>query len=120
MTEKQETAAEKKKREAQEAAAAKAKKEKEAAAAEKEKEEAAAAERAQKEAEKNDEEPSNKPTISTTHDEVMKEKLAHASTKKARQAEAENYRKQQERQAALERDTQRGLGFDGVREDGKK
>lgn len=72
------------------------------------------------EAKKNDEKPSKDNLISTVHDETIDAKLAQASTKKARAAAAENYRLQQERQKQLEIDTQRGLGFNGVKSDGKK
>lgn len=142
MTE-NETAAQKKKREAQEAARLKAQEEK--TAADKEAQETQAKKEAEKEAAKanlpnndhlsdeereeqglkaieeaanNDEDPDDY-VMSTVHDDVIREKLAQGSTSKARQAAAENYRLQQERQAQLERDTQRGLGFNGVRPEGE-
>ena len=105
-----ETAAEKKKREAKEAAAAKAKAEKEQAE--------------KRQTEDKDKPVAKKsttgPSISTKHDQVIQEKLAHGSTDEAKKAEAENYKKQQEAQAELERKTQHGLGFTGVREDAEK
>lgn len=69
------------------------------------------------EAKKNDVE--DAPLVSTVHDDVVREKLAHASTSKAQRAQAEQYRLQQEHQKALETATQRGLGFNGVRPDGE-
>lgn len=117
-----ETAKQKEAREKREAAqaAAKQKAQEEAAEAAKKEQEEKDKEATDSNLAQEKEEPVAKPLISTVHDDVINKKLAHASTPKARQAAAENYRLQQERQKQLETDTQRGLGFDGVRSSGKK
>jgi len=139
-----ESAAEKKKREAQEKARAKAQADKKAAEdakqaeidaktnedvalKQKEAEEAskAAAKKAKElddqedEVEANDEE-YDPLHISTVHDEVETRLLSQGSTKEARDAEKANYEYQQELQKQLETDTQRGLGYAGVRSDASK